>query len=152
MSVKTCTSALMKACLWCTNDGKAIWTVKISVTETSKVQNWRIVKSQIVLIINISRTLILGLSWRQNRHLVECITCLTFISVKTCTLVLLKLSSWSTSNGKVNWAVNGRQICLQGMKSASVKITNCFYSSLLMLVERYRGEFRGVLWVLKHPP
>ena len=36
---------------------------------------------------------------------------------------------WSTNNGQASWTINKRQRHWQGMKTASGKIANCFYSS-----------------------
>ena len=52
----------------------------MGVNDTGKVPNRKVAKSQIVLIINVGRTLILGLPRKQDGRPVGYITLLTLIS------------------------------------------------------------------------
>ena len=53
-----------------------------------------------------------------------------YISAETGTLALMKdyLHVWSTSGGKANCSIHGRQRHWQGTKTESGKIANCSYS------------------------
>ena len=52
----------------------------MSVNDTGKVRNRKVAKSQIVLVINVGRTLLLGLPRKQDGRPVGYITLLTLIS------------------------------------------------------------------------
>ena len=58
----------------------------MGVRDTSKLGNWKLAKSRILLIIiiNVDRMLILGLSWKQKDLPIGCITFLILISFWKC--------------------------------------------------------------------